>query len=630
MTDYTHVLSDASIPGAESSFGSYEILADATFMWPYNYSRNGPTISKILEITPNPGVSMTLPSALEAAKGEAFLLRNIGINDLIIKKADGTSLTILAAGSVLYLYITDSSTAGGVWGLVNFGVGSSLADAASLSGYGLTTIGSVLNSALPTEVQSSSWTVDEYDRAKVFIYTGGVGTLALPVSSTVGDDFFIMLRNSGSGTLTIDPSFSETIDEQVTLEINPGESLILVCNGVEWYTVGYGRSMLYQFTQLTKDISAGGTITLSDSESSNKLFKFIGSPAGTVNVVVPNVVAVYYVYNALSTAQTLNLKTAAGAAAAIAQGQRAIVFCDGTDVLAAQTASISGDLSLTDGSAPAPSLKFATSTQTGLFKYGASGLGFALGGAAVGYFTTDGLIIPTGYLQLPSSATPSQIVEGAMVWDSDSDLLVIGTGSGQKVLIDSDALTTLLALKANLASPTFTGTVSGITKSMVGLGNVDNTSDANKPVSTAQQTALDLKASTSDMNLRVLASAPSISGTLDCNNNNITEIKTASFNTVPTLTTTTGAVAVDWSAAQNYYQNEPTGNITYTFTAPPGPCHLQLYIHSDGASASKTFTWPGTVIWYGFTWNASTANKKAMINFWYDGTNYHAQGSSQV
>jgi hypothetical protein len=29
---------------------------------------------------------------------------------------------------------------------------------------------------------------------------------------------------------------------------------------------------------------------------------------------------------------------------------------------------------------------------------------------------------------------------------------------------------------------------------MVGLGNVDNTSDANKPVSTAAQTALDLKA----------------------------------------------------------------------------------------------------------------------------------------
>ena len=44
------------------------------------------------------------------------------------------------------------------------------------------------------------------------------------------------------------------------------------------------------------------------------------------------------------------------------------------------------------------------------------------------------------------------------------------------------------------ANPTFTGSVSGITKSMVGLGNIDNTTDANKPVSTATQTALDLKA----------------------------------------------------------------------------------------------------------------------------------------
>jgi len=51
-----------------------------------------------------------------------------------------------------------------------------------------------------------------------------------------------------------------------------------------------------------------------------------------------------------------------------------------------------------------------------------------------------------------------------------------------------------LNLKAPLASPTFTGTVSGISKSMVGLGNVDNTSDSSKPISTATQTALDLKA----------------------------------------------------------------------------------------------------------------------------------------
>lgn len=52
-----------------------------------------------------------------------------------------------------------------------------------------------------------------------------------------------------------------------------------------------------------------------------------------------------------------------------------------------------------------------------------------------------------------------------------------------------------LAQKAPVNNPTFTGTVGGVTKSMVGLGSVDNTADVNKPVSTAQQTALNAKVS---------------------------------------------------------------------------------------------------------------------------------------
>ena len=54
-------------------------------------------------------------------------------------------------------------------------------------------------------------------------------------------------------------------------------------------------------------------------------------------------------------------------------------------------------------------------------------------------------------------------------------------------------LTDLDTTKADLESPTFTGTVSGVTKTHVGLGNADNTSDADKPISTTTQTALDAK-----------------------------------------------------------------------------------------------------------------------------------------
>lgn len=50
-------------------------------------------------------------------------------------------------------------------------------------------------------------------------------------------------------------------------------------------------------------------------------------------------------------------------------------------------------------------------------------------------------------------------------------------------------VTNSLATKAPLNNPTFTGTVAGVTKAMVGLGNVDNTADASKPVSTAQAAA---------------------------------------------------------------------------------------------------------------------------------------------
>ena len=85
----------------------------------------------------------------------------------------------------------------------------------------------------------------------------------------------------------------------------------------------------------------------------------------------------------------------------------------------------------------------------------------------------------------PHSVTKAQIGLGSA--DNTSD-------AGKPV---STATQTALNLKANLAGPTFTGIVAGITKSMVGLGNADNTSDASKPVSTVTQTALDGKAATS-------------------------------------------------------------------------------------------------------------------------------------
>ena len=76
---------------------------------------------------------------------------------------------------------------------------------------------------------------------------------------------------------------------------------------------------------------------------------------------------------------------------------------------------------------------------------------------------------------------------------TNGDFNVIGN-------ITSPTITTInsnIALKANSNNAVFTGTTTGITSAMVSLGNCDNTSDLNKPISTATQTALNLKVNAS-------------------------------------------------------------------------------------------------------------------------------------
>ncbi len=85
---------------------------------------------------------------------------------------------------------------------------------------------------------------------------------------------------------------------------------------------------------------------------------------------------------------------------------------------------------------------------------------------------------------------------------------------------------TSINLKANIESPTFTGTVSGITKAMVGLGNVDNTADIDKPVSSATQAALDLKATATVVTTSLATKVDKVTGKALSTNDYTTAEKT--------------------------------------------------------------------------------------------------------
>lgn len=82
------------------------------------------------------------------------------------------------------------------------------------------------------------------------------------------------------------------------------------------------------------------------------------------------------------------------------------------------------------------------------------------------------------------------IAAGATANSADAALLARANHTGSQATSTVTGLDGILAAKAPIDSPTFTGTVAGITKAMVGLGAAENTADADKPISTATAAAL--------------------------------------------------------------------------------------------------------------------------------------------
>lgn len=125
--------------------------------------------------------------------------------------------------------------------------------------------------------------------------------------------------------------------------------------------------------------------------------------------------------------------------------------------------------------------------------------------------------------------------------------------------------------------------------------------------------------------------AGSLTGGIAMTDQNLTGVKVATFYQNKSVTWS-ASFNIDWTLAQCQIVTAAGvgAACTISFTAPPSskPCHLQIQFTSSAYACTVTF--PGTVKWLGAAWTGTTANKVGFVNLWFDGTNYYAQGVSEV
>ena len=197
-----------------------------------------------------------------------------------------------------------------------------------------------------------------------------------------------------------------------------------------------------------------------------------GARTGIRNLTAPATSKVYTVINATTGGYAVVIRgVGPTAGVSVAAGTQLFVVWNGSDFVAtgAATASLSGTVAIVNGGTGSTS---AVSALT------------ALGAAPIASPTFTG--IPAAPTAVAATNT-TQLATTAHVFAERTN---------------AATLTNKTLITPAISSPT------GLVKGDVGLGNVDNTSDVSKPVSTAQQTALDGKVSAVSPALTGIPTAP--------------------------------------------------------------------------------------------------------------------------
>jgi hypothetical protein len=354
-SSYTEVFGGTNIYPADVSYLGFNLAAaDVVLAWPVETSAPNTLadypVARIMDVN-STGSSrkVFMPASDEASVGEVALFNNIGTTTFTVVNSIGGVICSVTPGTLWQVYMTSNTTAAGVWVAYQFGSTLSSANAAALAGYGLKAITTTLNQAISNSSLNSNYTAGVNDRAHMLNWTGASGTISFDSASVVGGDWFLYIRNSGSSAITLDPYGSETINAATTLIMNPGDSAMVITDGASFYTVGLGQSSTFAFDYTQINVAGTGNYTLSGFELNRLAYNLTGVLTGNRNIIVPATVQQYWITNSTTGSYTLTVKTAAGTGVVVPQGGASILYCNGTNVVTAQTLNVAIPVPVADG-----------------------------------------------------------------------------------------------------------------------------------------------------------------------------------------------------------------------------------------------------------------------------------------
>lgn len=470
--NYTNVFGGTTIYPSDVSYLSLSLTANTELQWPLEATAGNDVVARIIDVTPSAnGFSITMPDATKTGPGQTTLFNNLngGSYSFYVKNYAGSTIATVAPGEQWQVYLAANSTAGGTWRVFRYGASTATVQASALAGYGLTVTSSQLSTAtVVSTFNSTPLSVLTTDRAAAFVWVGsGTATVNLPSTVSVGNNFFVSVRNEGGGNVTIDPAGSETVNSVSTLALVPGDSITLITDGLSWYTLGYGQKPIFAFDYTSIDLTGQSSpYTLSGSELNRISYDFIGTLSEDMEIVVPSTTQQYWVTNDTTGSYTLGLRTSTQAIPVnVGQGYSSILYCDGNDVIAAAAST-----------AAAPSVVQPSGGGTGITSYTVGDLIYASGATTLSKLAD----VATGNALISGGTTTAPLwgkvgltthVSGTLPVANGGTGVTTSTGTTTLVLGTTPTITALREVKAAISASAidlstanyFSKTISGTT-----------------------------------------------------------------------------------------------------------------------------------------------------------------------